>query len=81
MSERGLELKTAMFISNEADEVMKRSSILVGDILMTITGNVGRVCLVPIGFPKANINQLIAQKELRKKWLMQNLLTGKKRYI
>jgi type I restriction enzyme S subunit len=24
-------------------------------------------------------NQLIAQKELRKKWLMQNLLTGKKR--
>lgn len=25
-------------------------------------------------------NQLIAQKELRKKWLMQNLLTGKKRW-
>ena len=27
----------------------------------------------------AKNNQLIAQKELRKKWLMQNLLTGKKR--
>ena len=26
-----------------------------------------------------NNNQIIAQKELRKKWLMQNLLTGKKR--
>lgn len=26
-------------------------------------------------------NQLIAQKELRKKWLMQNLLTGKKRLM
>jgi type I restriction enzyme, S subunit len=26
-------------------------------------------------------NQLLAQKELRKKWLMQNLLTGKKRLI
>lgn len=158
VSERGLELGAAMYISDEADEVMKRSSLKENDILMTITGNVGRVCKVPNGFPKANINQhiaririkeslferefifqylsqdkiskeylkittgqaypqislvqvrntqiaiptlpeqkaialilglmdtsinnnnsLIAKKELQKKWLMQNLLTGKKR--
>lgn len=158
VSERGLELGAAMFISEEADKAMKRSSLQDEDILMTITGNVGRVCKVPIGFPKANINQhiaririknslyeldfifqylkqdkiskeylkittgqaypqisleqvrgtqiplpplpeqkaiahilslmdtainknnlLIAKKELQKKWLMQNLLTGKKR--
>lgn len=158
VSERGIELGAAMFISEEADKMMNRSSLKAEDILMTITGNIGRVCLLPKDFPKANINQhiaririkndiynrsfifqylkqekiqneylkittgqaypqisleqvrdtkillpplpeqkaiaqvlstadtaiqttekLIAQKELRKKWLMQQLLTGKKR--
>ena len=158
VSERGIELAAAMFISEEADKMMNRSSLKDEDILMTITGNIGRVCLLPKEFPKANINQhiaririkndiynrsfifqylkqekiqneylkittgqaypqisleqvrgtkillpplpeqkaiaqvlstadaaihttekLIAQKELRKKWLMQQLLTGKKR--
>lgn len=158
VSERGIELGAAMFISDAANQMMKRSAIYANDILMTITGNVGRVCKVPEGFPKANINQhiariripnnqvdrefiyqflkqdkirnnylkittgqaypqisleqvrntkiplpplteqraiaaclstwdkaiakteaLIAQKELQKKWLMQQLLTGKKR--
>ena len=35
------------------------------------------LCLMDTAINKNN--QLIAQKELRKKWLMQNLLTGKKR--
>jgi len=65
VSERGLELKAAMFISDEADRIMKRSSLHEGDILMTITGNVGRVCQIPKGFPKANINQHIARIRVR----------------
>ena len=36
-------------------------------------------CLSTIDAAITKTNQLIAQKELRKKWLMQQLLTGKKR--
>jgi len=36
-------------------------------------------CLGTIDATITNTNQLIAQKELRKKWLMQQLLAGKKR--
>ncbi|MBN2595419.1 MAG: restriction endonuclease subunit S [Marinifilaceae bacterium] len=74
VSANGLELEAAMFISDDADKVMRRSSIQEGDILMTITGNVGRVCQVPKGFPKANINQHIARIRITGEGLDQNFI-------
>ncbi len=60
VSSRGLDLKQAMHISPEADATLARSRVRDGDILMTITGNVGRVVrLVDLG--PANINQHIAR--------------------
>lgn len=49
------------FISEEAHLSMARSKILSGDILMTITGNIGRVAIVPKEVNEANINQHIAK--------------------
>lgn len=61
VTENGIDLTASMFITEEANNAMLRSQISVGDILMTITGNVGRVSRVPYGFPKANINQHICR--------------------
>lgn len=61
VTENGIDLSASMYISEEANNAMQRSQILEGDILMTITGNVGRVSRVPLGFPKANINQHISR--------------------
>ena len=50
-----------MFISEEANDALERSKITGGDILMTITGNVGRVCIYPLKYKTGNINQHIAR--------------------
>lgn len=60
VSDNGLNLKAAMYICQDAHSVMKRSSISSGDILMTITGNVGRVILLD-NFQEGNINQHVAR--------------------
>ena len=65
VSDNGLVLKAAMFISQEANKHMKRSEIKSGDILMTITGNVGRVILLNETFGSGNINQHIARIRVR----------------
>ena len=44
---------------------MRRSEIRTGDILMTITGNVGRVVMLPPSLALANINQHIARIRVR----------------
>lgn len=49
------------YISNEAHEAMSRSKIYSGDILISITGNIGRVVRLPLKIPEANINQHIAK--------------------
>lgn len=49
------------FISGEAHKQMSRSKIVSGDILITITGNIGRVAIVPNEIKEANINQHIAK--------------------
>lgn len=61
VSERGLELSQSMFIAPEAHLILKRSEVRAGDILMTITGNVGRVVRLSEDFGEANINQHIAR--------------------
>ena len=61
VSEDGLELDQSMMISEEAHRVLSRSEIKAGDLLITITGNVGRVVFLDDSFPVANINQHIAR--------------------
>jgi type I restriction enzyme S subunit len=61
VSEVGLFLDPAMKISSEANDSLKRSQIKAGDLLMTITGNVGRVIKLPNEFSGGNINQHIAR--------------------
>lgn len=61
VAEQGLDLSQSMYISSAAHNTLHRSEICGGDLLITITGNVGRVILLPDGFPTANINQHIAR--------------------
>ena len=58
VGKNGFTEKGMMHISEEANDKLKRSQVLRNDILMTITGNVGRVCFYP--FDAGNINQHIA---------------------
>lgn len=53
------------YICDAAHEAMARSKVYAGDILITITGNVGRVCRLPNKYPQANINQHIAKVTLK----------------
>jgi type I restriction enzyme S subunit len=60
VSEDGLDLAQSMFISENAHASMRRSEVRDEDLLVTITGNVGRVVLLfNVGF--ANLNQHIAR--------------------
>jgi type I restriction enzyme S subunit len=61
VSDRGLDLSQSMFISQLAHKVLKRGEVCSGDLLITITGNVGRVVLLAEDFGVANINQHIAR--------------------
>lgn len=61
VSENGLDLTQSMFISEEAHKVLKRSEIKSNDILITITGYVGRVIYLNDDFGFGNINQHIAK--------------------
>ncbi len=61
VSEFGLDLTQSMFIAPEAHNVLKRGEVRAGDILITITGNVGRVIHLDKSVAIANINQHIAR--------------------
>lgn len=49
------------FISEEANESIKRSEVRAGDILVAITGDIGKVAIMPPELRKANINQHMAR--------------------
>ncbi len=61
VSENGFRASGLAHICRDAHEAMGRSKVFNGDILITITGNVGRVCMLPERFEEANINQHIAK--------------------
>lgn len=61
VSDQGLDLSQSMFIADEAHRVLKRGEVRSGDLLITITGNVGRVIRLADDFGVANINQHIAR--------------------
>lgn len=64
VSERGLDMRQSMFISPAAHRMLRRSQVADGDILMTITGYVGRVVRL-VGLGEANINQHIARVRIK----------------
>lgn len=72
--EDGLRLDDAAFISDEVDEEMKASRVKPGDVLLNITGaSIGRSCLVPEAFERANVNQHVCiirgEPPLASKWI------------
>jgi type I restriction enzyme, S subunit len=60
VSDNGLDLDQSMFISADAHASLRRSEVRDGDLLITITGNVGRVVRFS-GKEIANLNQHIAR--------------------
>ncbi len=60
VAENGLDLSESMYISDAAHSSLRRSEIKEGDLLITITGNVGRVVVFK-NSARANINQHIAR--------------------
>ncbi len=74
VSPNGFILSGAMFISEEANNAMERSKIKGGDILMTITGNVGRVCIYPTEYLTGNINQHIARIRITDKLISSQFI-------
>lgn len=61
VDDRGFKLGDTMKISKEAHVYMKRSEVKNGDLLISITGNIGRVGVIPDYIKEANINQHIAR--------------------
>ena len=54
----GLKLEDIAFITTEINEKMKKSEVYNLDVLLNITGaSIGRTAMVPLNFPKANVNQ------------------------
>ncbi len=54
----GLRLEDVVCIAQVVDDSMSSSRVQAGDILLNITGaSIGRTCIVPQGFPPANVNQ------------------------
>jgi type I restriction enzyme S subunit len=67
VSELGYSESGIAFISEQAHDAMKRSKIKGGDILISITGNVGRIAVYPLDKAEGNINQHIARVRIIKK--------------
>ena len=69
------------YISNEANDALKRSEITAKDILIAITGEIGKVGIVPDNIKKANINQHMARVRISKEaltyFVYQYLAKGK----
>lgn len=65
VTDNGFNPKGMNFIHTDAHQQMNRSEVKPGDLLMTITGNIGRVARAPVDFISANINQHIARIRIR----------------
>ena len=54
------------YISEAANEALKRSEVQEDDILIAITGEIGKVGIIPASVKKANINQHTARIRIHK---------------
>lgn len=84
VSEKGFSESGLAYICEDAHAAMERSVIRAGDILVTITGNVGRIAILPAEYTEANINQHIARvrlesEEVDKDYLYHFLSSPKQR--
>ena len=61
VSDDGLDLAESTFVSKATHAAIIRGEVRSGDVLITITGNVGRVVLLTPDFGFANTNQHIAR--------------------
>lgn len=61
VSDNGFVNREPVYISEDAHKMMNRSVVRAGDILISITGYLGKVGLVPSYIKEANINQHIAR--------------------
>ena len=74
------------YISEDANEILQRSEIHADDILVAITGDIGKVGIVPKNIEKGNINQHTARIRIVKDaipyFVYQSLITEvhQKRY-
>ena len=63
----GIRFDDVVFITRETDAELSASRVLVGDILINITGaSIGRTCLVSEGVDEANVNQHVCILRMRK---------------
>jgi type I restriction enzyme, S subunit len=54
----GLRLDDVVRIAEDVDDSMASSRVEPNDVLLNITGaSIGRTCIVPLDFPRANVNQ------------------------
>src|SRR5690606_16101666 len=74
VSETGFQLSGSERIPELAHASMSRSEIRGGDVLVTITGNVGRVGQVPKEIKRANINQHLARIRVEARDLSQDFV-------
>lgn len=87
VSDEGLDLTESMFITQKAHHALKRSEVEDGDILITITGNVGRVVFLE-NTGVANLNQHIARVRIASSFVVPkfiyhclNQATMRKRFL
>ena len=62
----GLRLDDVVYIDDAIDSEMHQTRVRSGDVLLNITGaSIGRTCIVPQEFPRANVNQHVCIIRLR----------------
>ena len=72
VAEEGFVTAGLSYITDEANTYLKRSEVKSGDILITITGNIGRVIVYPESLPPGNINQHIARVRVTNTEVLDN---------
>lgn len=63
-----IKLKDLIYVSAPDNAEATRTKVQEGDILMSITADLGRTCVIPARFPKAYINQHLAILRLQSKF-------------
>ena len=66
VTESGFNEKGLAYISEEANNALERSKVVTDDLLISITGNVGRIAIFPKYLEAGNINQHIARVRISK---------------
>ncbi|HAN77944.1 MAG TPA: restriction endonuclease subunit S, partial [Bacteroidales bacterium] len=64
-----LKLNDIVYVEAPSNAESKRTQVKAGDILLSITADLGRTCVIPINFPKAFINQHLAIIRLKETYV------------